>query len=535
MTDGILANEQYIFSGTKKLRCGFTTGTCAALASRAAVESLLSARVPETVSLRTPKGWLARADVVADATSLVPIASGGTRFRCGVKKDAGDDPDVTDGCLVFATAELFPMDATPMATAGLDSAVVGSVPMATAQMTAAESAQMGFAQTALVGSVSLGSVPMATAETASVDTAEMDSAETAQMASAPMAAAESAQMGFAQTSPKASAPLTTAKSAPVAAAGLDSAAVGSVPMAAAPMAAAESAPVAAAPMGSVPDGDGAVRVVIDGGAGVGRVTKPGLDQPVGEAAINRVPRRMISDAVRDVCEAFGFAGEVRVTIDIPDGERLAEKTFNPQLGIEGGISVIGTSGVVEPMSEQALLDALETEIRVIAASYADKTDRPLVITPGNYGKDFVARYPELEKIPVLKCSNFIGAALDLAAAYGFTHVTLAGHAGKFVKLAGGIMNTHSRVADCRMELLCAHAALCGAEKTVLARIMDCATVDAALSVLDEAGLTEKTVRSLVYAAKMHVARRVDGAYSFGLVMFTNERGVIGSVQATGDA
>ena len=518
MTDGILANEQYIFSGTKKLRCGFTTGTCAALASRAAVESLLSARVPETVSLRTPKGWLARADVVADATSLVPIASGGTRFRCGVKKDAGDDPDVTDGCLVFATAELFPMDATPMAAAK-------SAPMAPAGMIAAETASMGFAETS----------PVATAETASVDTAEMDSAETAQMASAPMAAAESAQMGFAQTSPKASAPLTTAKSAPVAAAGLDSAAVGSVPMAAAPMAAAESAPVAAAPMGSVPDGDGAVRVVIDGGAGVGRVTKPGLDQPVGEAAINRVPRRMISDAVRDVCEAFGFAGEVRVTIDIPDGERLAEKTFNPQLGIEGGISVIGTSGVVEPMSEQALLDALETEIRVIAASYADKTDRPLVITPGNYGKDFVARYPELEKIPVLKCSNFIGAALDLAAAYGFTHVTLAGHAGKFVKLAGGIMNTHSRVADCRMELLCAHAALCGAEKTVLARIMDCATVDAALSVLDEAGLTEKTVRSLVYAAKMHVARRVDGAYSFGLVMFTNERGVIGSVQATGDA
>ena len=421
----ILASEQFVFSGAKKLRCGFTTGTCAALASRAAVESLLSARVPKTVSLRTPKGWLARADVVADAAELVPFASGGMRFRCGVKKDAGDDPDVTDGCLVFATAELFP-----------------------AAPTQAETVRMDLAQTA--------------------------STQT-----------KPAQMKPAQTKPAA-------------------------------------------------DGDGSVRVSIDGGAGVGRVTKPGLDQPVGVAAINRVPRQMIADAVCDVCEAFGFAGEVRVTIDIPEGERLSEKTFNPQLGIEGGISVIGTSGVVEPMSEQALVDALETEIRVIAASYEDKSERPLVITPGNYGKDFVARYPELEKIPVLKCSNFIGAALDLAVAYGFTHVTLVGHAGKFVKLAGGIMNTHSRAADCRMELLCAHAALCGAEKTVLARIMDCATVDAALSVLDEARLTERTVRSLVDAAKTHVTRRVDGAYSFDIVLFTNERGVIGAVWATED-
>ncbi|MBQ6782351.1 MAG: cobalamin biosynthesis protein CbiD [Treponema sp.] len=394
-----LANEQYIFSGTKKLRCGFTTGTCAALASQAAVESLLSGYMPKTVSLRTPKGWLVRAKVIAE--NGVPPAQNGGVFRCGIQKDAGDDPDVTDGCHVFATAELIP----------------------------AERIDVGAA-------------------------------------------------------------VTTATDTPDAA---------------------------------------GVCVTIDGGKGVGRVTKAGLDQPIGEAAINRVPRQMIAAAVRDVCEMYGFLGEARITIDIPEGERLANQTFNPQLGIEGGISVIGTSGVVEPMSEQALLDALEAEIRVIAASYAEKTSRPLVITPGNYGKDFVTRYPELEKIPVLKCANFIGNALDLAAAYGFTHVTLVGHAGKFVKLAGGIMNTHSRVADCRMELISAYAALCGAEKPILVRIMDCATVDAALTVLDEIALTEKTMQTLMDAAKKHVARRVNGAYSFSLIMFTNERGVIGTV------
>lgn len=383
MPSDLLATEQYILSGTKRLRCGFTTGTCAALASRAAVESLLSGSVPQSVSLRTPKGWLARADVICE-DALISFASGGECFRCGVQKDAGDDSDVTDGLFVFATAELFPNDGE------------------------------------------------------------------------------------------------------------------------------------------------SVTVSIDGGAGVGRITKAGLDQSIGEAAINRIPRQMITAAVTDVCESFGFSGNVKITIDIPSGEAVAKKTFNPQLGIVGGISVIGTSGVVEPMSEQALIDALETEIRVIAASYGNKSDRPLIVTPGNYGSDFVARFPEWKDIPVLRCANFIGNAIDLASAYGFTRVIFAGHAGKFVKLAGGIMNTHSRVADCRLELVCAHAALCGAEKNTLSSIINCATVDAALTELDKVNLTEKTIRSLMDAAVKHVARRVDGAYPFELIMFTNERGVLSS-------
>ena len=348
------------------------------------MESLLTGVVPKTVSVRTPKGWLVKAAVI-----LPEGCANGQSVRCGIKKDAGDDPDVTDGCLVCATAELFPDDRA----------------------------------------------------------------------------------------------------------------------------------------------DDGVTVTIDGGKGVGRVTKAGLDQPVGNAAINRVPRQMIADAVTDVCESKGFSGSVQITIDIPEGERLAKKTFNPQLGIEGGISVIGTSGVVEPMSEQALIDALETEIRVIAADCANKSDRPLIITPGNYGSDFVAQHPEWKHIPVLRCSNFIGNAIDLAAAYAFTRVIFVGHAGKFVKLAGGIMNTHSRVADCRMELVAAHAALCGAEKNTLFSIINCVTVDAAFTELDAVNLTEKTLRSLMDAATKHIARRVNEAYPFVLIMFTNERGVLGTAEA----
>ena len=384
MSDDAPAHERYIYAGAEQLRCGFTTGTCAALASRAAVQSLLGGTVPETVSLRTPKGWLATAPVIADGT-LVPFSRGGRSFRCGVRKDAGDDPDVTDGCRVFATVRL------------------------------------------------------------------------------------------------------TAR-------------------------------------------EGGISVTVDGGAGVGRVTKAGLEQPVSAAAINRVPRAMIADAVTAVCESSGFAGEVAVTIDVPGGERLAGRTFNPQLGIVGGISIIGTSGVVEPMSEQAMRDALAAEIRVIAAQCAGKADRPLVITPGNYGTAVAARLPELAGIPQLTCANFVGDALDLAAAHAFTRVVLVGHAGKFVKLAGGIMQTHSRVADCRMELLCAHAALCGADTATCARVMDCPTVEAALAVLDDRALTAPVVRSLLAAARRHVARRVSGAYPFALYLFTPERGILGMTE-----
>ena len=272
-----MAFEHFVQSGTKQLRCGYTTGTCAALAAQGASMLLLSGTAPSTVCLRTPKGWTV--EVEPETCETLPDGT----VRCAVRKDAGDDPDVTDGMPVVAT------------------------------------------------------------------------------------------VSFGEPSPEA--------------------------------------------------------VVIDGGDGVGRVTKPGLDQPVGNAAINRVPRQMIRDAVLDVCEELDYdpaaKGALQVIISIPGGEEMAKKTFNPKLGVEGGLSVLGTSGVVEPMSEQALKDTIAVELRqAFALQKQEGVHRPAVLlTPGNYGKDFLDAqgWSDLG-VPVVKISNYVGDALDAAVSIGFEDI-----------------------------------------------------------------------------------------------------------------
>ena len=376
-----------IRSGVKLLRCGYTTGTCAALAAAGAVRLLLTGEAPERVRITTPKGWtveLPLEDAVLD----------GGEARCAVRKDAGDDPDVTDGCLVCA-------------------AVSRSEP-------------------------------------------------------------------------------------------------------------------------------GGIR--IDGGAGVGRVTKPGLDQPMGAAAINSVPRRMITDAVKEVCDELGYSGGLSVVISVPGGEEIARRTFNPMLGIEGGISILGTSGIVEPMSEQALIDTIELNLRQAAALEPGSGGaKRLILTPGSYGESYLhAIGLDAQGVPVVKCSNFIGEALDAAAIQGFSEVLLVGHVGKLVKLAGGVMNTHSAQADCRgvmnthsaqadcrAELFTAHAALCGADGTLCRALMEAVTADACLKLLADAGLREAVLESLLTAIQTHLDRRAAGRMKVGAAIFSNEYGGLG--------
>ena len=363
-----------IRSGVKLLRCGYTTGTCAALAAAGAVRLLLTGEAPERVRITTPKGWTVE-------LSLEDAVLDGGEARCAVRKDAGDDPDVTDGCLVCA-------------------AVSRSEP-------------------------------------------------------------------------------------------------------------------------------GGIR--IDGGAGVGRVTKPGLDQPMGAAAINSVPRRMIADAVKEVCDELGYDGGLSVVISVPGGEEIARRTFNPMLGIEGGISILGTSGIVEPMSEQALIDTIELNLRQAAAleSGSDGAKR-LILTPGSYGEKYLhAVGLDALGVPVVKCSNFIGEALDAAAVQGFSEVLLVGHVGKLVKLAGGVMNTHSAQADCRAELFTAHAALCGADGTLCRALMEAVTADACLKLLADAGLREAVLESLLTAIQTHLDRRAAGRMKVGAAIFSNEYGGLG--------
>lgn len=273
-------------------------------------------------------------------------------------------------------------------------------------------------------------------------------------------------------------------------------------------------------------------ISVDGGEGVGRVTSPGLDQPVGNAAINRVPRQMITEQVQKVCDRLGYNGGIEVLICIPGGREAADKTFNPMLGITGGLSILGTSGIVEPMSEQALIDTIEVEIRQAAAVGA----KSIILTPGNYGEDFLrqhsGQYGGLDgQIPVVKCSNFIGDALDIAALYPFERVLLVGHIGKLVKLAGGIMNTHSRYADCRTELICAHAAICGGSRQLCTDLMRAATTDACIEILDREQLRQMVLDSLLAAIQSHLSHRVQGRFEVGAVLFSNRYGLLGETEA----
>ena len=375
-----MAFEHFVQSGTKQLRCGYTTGTCAALAAEGAAQLLLTGTAPKTLSVRTPKGWTVEVE-----PELCEWTDAGKSACCAVRKDAGDDPDVTDGMPVVAT-------------------------------------------------VSLG---------------EPSSEE----------------------------------------------------------------------------------VVIDGGDGIGRITKPGLDQPVGNAAINRVPRQMIRDAVLDVCEELDFdpaeEGVIQVIISIPGGEETAKKTFNPKLGIEGGLSVLGTSGIVEPMSEQALKDTIAVELRQAFALQEEAgVHRPAVLlTPGNYGKDFLdAKGWSDLGVPVVKISNYVGDALDAAVSIGFKDILLAGHIGKLVKVAGNIMNTHSSVADSRMELLAAHAAVCGAPAELTEQLLDTATTDAALDLLDAAGLKDAVLARVSDAVQKNLTARA--GKPVGAVLFSNVQGLL---------
>ena len=364
--------EHYVRSGQKLLRCGYTTGTCAALGAAGAARLLLTGRTPDSVVLRTPKGL-----VVEVAPLFCRLTAAGA--ECAIEKDGGDDVDVTTGLAIVATVELRP----------------------------------------------------------------------------------------------------------------------------------ES-----------PD------ICIDGGVGVGRVTKPGLDQPVGAAAINHVPRQMITDALRREAASADYHGGFAVTISIPEGEAVAKRTFNPHIGVTGGLSILGTSGIVEPMSQQAILDTIQLEMNQ-AALRAGNPKR-LILAPGNYGLDYLHEtYPDFAAIPVVKTSNFIGDTLDMAASAGFKEVLLVGHVGKLVKVAGGILNTHSHTADCRTELFCTHAALCGAGRDTCAALYDAATTDACLDILDAAGLRAPVLESLLQAIQLHLDRRAADAFRVGAVLFSNQHGPLG--------
>lgn len=370
--------EQFVYKNHKKLRYGYTTGSCAAAASKAAAAMLLSGKEISYVELHTPKGIDLRLEVL-------DISREDNAVSCAIQKDGGDDPDVTNGILIYAKVSREPADE--------------------------------------------------------------------------------------------------------------------------------------------------VQIIIDGGIGVGRVTKPGLEQPVGAAAINKVPRQMIRENLEAVCEQYHYHGKLSVVISIPSGVELAAKTFNPRLGIVGGISVLGTSGIVEPMSEQALIDTIRVEMRQKLANGMEY----LLVVPGNYGIDFLDQYGHgLQLEDAVKCSNFVGEALDAAVEFGAKGVLLVGHIGKFVKLAGGIMNTHSHNADARMELLTVHAALLGAPVELLQKMMECVTTDDALKYLKEADLMEPVMERIMEKMEFYVNQRAQHQLELGVITFSNVFGILGQTKNVPD-
>ena len=365
--------EEFIIKEGKRLRLGYTTGSCAAAAAKAAAYMLLTGRRMERAALTTPRG--VRLELPVREIRMEPGA-----VSCAVEKDSGDDPDVTRGTLVFAAV-------------------------------------------------------------------------------------------------------------------------------------------------SRTEGTG---VTIDGGAGVGRVTKPGLDQPVGAAAINSVPRRMIREGVEEIQALTDDHGGLSVVISVPEGEALAKKTFNPRLGIVGGISILGTTGIVEPMSERALVETIRVELRQRRAAGADYA----LLTPGNYGSDFIREGLGLDPALAVQCSNFLGDALDLCRELGFRGALLAGHIGKLVKVGGGMLNTHSRYGDCRMEILAAHAAASGLPTEGTAQVLACVSCDEALRILREAGVDRPALARLTERIAFHLAARAGESLEVGAILFSK---VWGELSRTGNA
>ena len=380
--------QSVVVSQGKLMRRGYTTGSCAAAASKAAAVMLLSGEETDTIILDTPKGITLTLDVL-------DILRGPGFARCAIRKDSGDDPDDTNGTLIYAAV----------------SELQAKIPEEEIVMQP---------------------------RTASVE--QLDG-----------------------------------------------------------------------------------RVEIWGGIGVGKVTKPGLACKVGGPAINPVPRKMITQEVLSAMKQYGYEKPLRVVISIPDGPASAPKTFNPRLGIEDGISVLGTSGIVEPMSDRALIDTMYTEMDSRKANgYKD-----LLVFFGNYGADFTRDEMKVDISTAVTCSNFVGELLDYAVLKGFESVLIVGHSGKLIKLAQGVMNTHSKYADCRSEFLALQAMFHGASPAVGKEIYQALTTDEMTKILKREGLFEAVMEEAARKIDFYMQKRVHGKLKTGAILFSNVYGILG--------
>lgn len=243
-------------------------------------------------------------------------------------------------------------------------------------------------------------------------------------------------------------------------------------------------------------------VIITGGEGVGKITKPGLQIPVGDYAINPVPRSMI---VKNLKDKIPDGKTAKVTISIPEGKEIAKKTMNPKLGIVGGISVLGTTGIARSMSSEAYKNSIVTQIDVAIASNIED----LIFVPGNIGEKLALKNLNVTKEQIIQTGNYVGFMFEEAQKRGITEFTFFGHIGKLIKVAGGIFNTKHAVADGRREIMVTHAALCGAKQKDLQRLFDSKTTDDMMSILNELNISVEVSNSIAQAIKERCAQRFD--------------------------
>lgn len=270
--------------------------------------------------------------------------------------------------------------------------------------------------------------------------------------------------------------------------------------------------------------DGPLEIQIEGGPGVGRVTLPGLDQPVGNAAINRVPRQMIEKELSEVAELLDFRGRIRVILSVPGGEAAAERTFNPRLGIEGGISILGTTGIVEPMSTRAILDTIRVELNQRKAL----GDRIAAVSPGNYGLNFMKETYGYDLNRSVKCSNYVGDTVDMVREMDFRGMLLTGHIGKLIKVSGGIMNTHSKEGDARMELLAAGVIRAGGSMDTLRGILNCRVTEEALGIIqtESPALLRTSMESVMDRILYYLRKRAGEELPVECILYSNEFGLL---------
>lgn len=298
-----------------------------------------------------------------------------------------------------------------------------------------------------------------------------------------------------------------------------------------------------------------VKVHITGGRGVGVVTRGGLSCDVGKSAINPVPRRMILKSVKDVLENMEpelIPDFLHIEIRAENGEETAKKTFNPKLGIVGGISILGTSGIVEPMSEKALVDTIRTEIKQFAELSGIKREAdhepqgddasdlnavedglgfpvpPMLVCPGNYGQDYARDVLGIDLESGVKCSNYIGEMLDYSCWLGIPKILLIGHAGKLIKIAAGVMNTHSSSADGRQEVIASHGAMLGMEPSAVRDIMNAISAEEMTDILRNQGerFAQKVFDSIGNKIKEHIDHRTRGKLQVEFIVFTKIHGTL---------